>query len=339
VERPDLDQFQEALQSTCGSLLEFQHDTPQFTRSTTKGPMPRTFATVRYIHLSVKEHFNAAEKLSPVQVKQECVPGWTEGHMKLAQTCLRSLATLSGQKRPSFETLAHYAISHWIDHLEAVAERPFGSDPVIWDSFNQSFTDLQTEISKLMRKPFSITSWIASFYLVNGKEGLVLPFRSLNRWIGWLEHYQSTHKSQLLADLSQTLINFSAELQRLDEVWGRKLQTSPEIIWDEVSAFMKSSFLYQLSQTKVTPLKPEALSVGNQSSQALCVISTTSTDGRMIFVLSIWPCKAYEDRWKSAQSEESLDKWKGVCSNWLARYKVWDVATKTSLGEICVPLD
>lgn len=335
-ETPSLGQFRENLQAVCGSLLDFNHVEDRV--GDLNGGV---FATVRFVHLSVKEYFQSLDDSPSSEGHLECVPRWTQGNIRLAQVCLENIRSMSRKYSPSFQDLKNYATLHWADHLEDISAHNIDGAQESQVYFRKDFADLQAALLGFLRDPYSITSWIHTLYLMHGYGDLVPPFRSLDRWVCWLRCTRATMTgpTQSLDALMDLTSKFSADLRRLDETWGSKLQTDPTILWDEVAAFMQSDFIHSTSNTKVKLLKVDALDNNLQSSRALCEVSASSADGSLCFVLSIWPSKDYETRWSTVGGQKSLEHWKDVCSGWIARYKIWNVVTEETIGEIRIPID
>ncbi|KAK4071257.1 uncharacterized protein Triagg1_6288 [Trichoderma aggressivum f. europaeum] len=335
-ETPSLGQFRENLQAVCGSLLDFDHVEDRVGDSS-----EGVFATVRFVHLSVKEYFQSLDDSPSSEGHLECVPRWTQGNIRLAQVCLEDIRSMTRKYSPSFQDLSNYATLHWADHLEDISARNMDGTLENQAYFHKDFADLQAALLGFLRDPYSITSWIHTLYLMHGYGDLVPPFRSLDRWVCWLRCTRATmtRPTQSLDALIALTSTFSADLRRLDETWGSRLQTDPTILWDEVAAFMQSDFIRSASNTKVKLLKVDAMDNNLQSSRALCDVSTSSADGSLCFVLSIWPSKDYETRWLTVGGQKSLEHWKDVCSGWIARYKIWNIATGETIGEIRIPID
>ncbi|KAL6832053.1 hypothetical protein V8C40DRAFT_237745 [Trichoderma camerunense] len=334
-EARSLSQFRENLQAVCGSLLDFIEPTNKLENFDIG-----IFTTVRFVHLSVKDYFTSFDSPSSEDYL-ECVSGRTQGNILLAQTCLRSLRLMPEQHSPSSKELNTYATLHWTGHLEDMSTHDLDGNLEIRAYLHKDFPGLQAALLDFLRDSFSITSWLHSLYSIHGHGDLIARLCSLDRWVCWLRRTQAimAGPAQSLEVLIALASRFSDDLRHLEEIWGSKLQNSPRILWDEVSAFMKSDFIHSTSNTKVKLLRPEALEDKLQSSRALCDISASSPDGSLCFVLSIWPSRDYESRWQTVGGQKSLELWRDVCSGWIARYRIWNVSTKESLGEISIPLD
>ncbi|KAL6895108.1 hypothetical protein GGI43DRAFT_411863 [Trichoderma evansii] len=335
-----LSQFRENLQAVCGSLIDFDEPYKGFEKFDTE-----LFTTVRFVHLSVKEYFQSFDDSAPLEGHLECVPRGNQGNSQLAQTCLQNLQLMPGQYSPSLKELKTYATLHWAGHLEDMSTHELDGSIKNRADFHKEFAGLQTALLDFLGDPFSITSWLYSLYSIHSHGDfqwrLVAPLRALDRWVSWLRHIQVTtaNLGQSLEALMALACRFSTDLRYMEEVWGTRIHSSPGILWDEVSAFVKSDFIYSTSNTKVRLLKPEALEDVLRSSRSLSDISASSADGLLCFVLSIWPSKDYENRWLTVGGQKSLEEWKDVCSGWIARYKIWNVSTNESLCEIKIPLN
>lgn len=330
-----LAQFQETLQSVCGSLLEFTGFEPASFPSIGGNILSGGGGIiVRFVHVSVREYFESFEDDLTPQCNRDLVPGRTEAHMGFAQSCLRTL--LANQRKPVYDKLVSYAVKHWIDHLVDLArhglrEKPFNPD--------RALAELLATMSEFLNKPHDVTAWLVSFYTLHSDSTTPLPANGFEQWTCWLQSLETTAYIELAAGLVERGARFVAMLRRLDDIWGSKLRRSPSMMWQEVALFMKSEFLFSKSDSQLTLLKPRALADTRRSSKALCEVSASSPDGAHCFVLSVWPCREYETRWFTVGAQKPLREWKDVCQNWLVRYEMWNVSTKASLGEIRIPLD
>src|SRR5262249_24746373 len=127
---------------------------------------------------------------------------------------------------------------------------------------------------------------------------------ALSDWARWLTRFYdersrrnaigSKYKIGMpdeIAGLCHDLGEFEKDMQELQLQWGPNLLRTPEIIWDEVTAFTPSRFLLQSLSTKTTSLSPRAIKSSSSSGSPLCTISDAASDGKLMGILSIWPSR------------------------------------------------
>lgn len=338
--------FREAIDVVCGSLVECcapkhaSRNKFSLTDVLNSQEYEGEFS-IKFIHLSIKEHFTQIYT-SPLVVSGDLpVPREPGVHFDLTRRCLQSLLSVGPQDTHQTSRFARYSVIHWVDHFSDCTK----TDLHLGDSTSSTLEDTLRQfcsiLSDLLENPKAITSWLSSYFTHTVSfSGQDLPLDGLNKWSNWSENLNpSSGIAQELRNLSQPIAELSADIQELTDTWGEKLRESPGILWDEVSAFINSRFLHTDYVTKVTSLAPKATEDPLRSSRPLCTISTTSADSTVNAVLSVWPSKQYEERWRGLKSNEAISRVHDVCSNWLVRYELWNIQTKKSIVKIRVPLD
>lgn len=265
----------------------------------------------------------------------------TIGHFLIARGCLQVMLSTAPRSIIHPESLMHYALHHWVYHLNDSVREDISSDLFNSPEFVDASHKLQQSFSRFLENRNIIQSWVYFHYehIATVSEGPI-PFAQLRRWVSWLKqlHSLSDAINPLLGIVSDAA-EFVNDLESLVNTWGTKLYKSPRVLWDETNLFLQSRFFCPNTRTQVTHLSSAAPQDEKQSSRSLCDISVTSSDGQNNGVLSVWPSKAYEKRWQSLGRSQSLENVKDVCDGWIAKYEVWDLRSKSLLASMTVALD
>jgi len=337
----------EAVILACGGLIEryLLDSGNQFT--TASEPC------FRFIHLSVREHlehighaFRAKEGI------QSLIPPKSVANLKLTTSCLQSLISHAPQQPPpplsgignkracALISFAGYAASNWMFHLAHTACDADFSEMTTSSSVHDDALKLASTCRTFLGNPLVVSAWLETCYY--SIRPLPPPqLQPIEEWAVWAaQRPEQLPVSTALRNLSQSLLEFVRDMNKFIDVWGFKLTKSPPIIWDEAPAFANSRFLTPSSTTDVSYLVPKRLESEEISSRPLCTISATASDGRFNGVLSIWPSKAYERRWKDLNSQESYSSMRHLCGGWIARYEAYTIKNKAArVADIKLPLD
>lgn len=329
--------FRETISVICGGLLECY--SPWDHQNKELGLM------VRYIHLSVKEHFLpgpfSTETHHNLTLRLSSEPA---AHLELAEQCMEYIRYFKpsmdngkpvfGDVRPSH--FATYASRNWCQHITKafVGESAFiGS--YLWESpevprFEDTAITVLKTAAVFVEDSVALQCWIDMLY--SHAEG--------NRSIDDNTHYlvfctdllgylrtcpQAARLKKPLQDLVEILRDWDADILRLVKEWGARLTKTPALIWNEVPAFLCSRYFGSSVNTRVISLGHSPQNRPDSSSKALCTISRTATLSQNTAVLTIWPSRAYEESWEDITTYlfDYRRREAEVSHGWVARYELW----------------
>lgn len=286
----DIVEFEEMVVMTCAGLVETER-----LYSPIHGRMSTFF---RFIHLSASEYFSSnTNHFNSVFA----TTSW-DAHVEIACTCLTFLTTqlpaqpLGGTigAHVSKESLndtfpfCNYAVVFWSLHLEAtkcdITHDAHNTEPAIG-----ALHRLLLRLSTFVSHGLLLMSWMEARYIY----GVPPSFARLKQWASWANGLTKLYfpDDNNVLRLHNDILDLSRYLPELDEYWGPKLIAAPECIWEEVTTFTPCRLLPQSSTTKVHSLVAEELSNDYLSTQALCKVSESTSDGLLVAVLSIWPSR------------------------------------------------
>ncbi|OCL08347.1 hypothetical protein AOQ84DRAFT_42671 [Glonium stellatum] len=334
--------LQETIAIVCGGLVE---------RTTSSYAGGNEEFTFRFIHLSVKEYFTKIRKASnPAKSSQGLLLPSYLAHLDIFRYCAQHLMAQTHQELGSVNSsilknsFTAYASCYWMDHLAEIPIHLDLFDPA--DVSDLEWVAMQTisTLGTMLNSPRTITFWLNVYYCVipPGPELVTQHprYELIHRFAAWIQQLPPPlHQKRMFSDMYSTLEEFAMDIETLIKSWGEQLIKSPSIIWDEVPAFLKSSFLMKSDSTKVTSLSSQELKPGLSSSKPLCDISATAVDGKFNGVLTIWPSRAYEKQWNQLQPQSPYSFLLPLCSGWTARYEVWSIEGEPArLFDIRIPL-
>ena len=287
---------------TCAGLVERETD-----RKWNTDPDDRPF---RFIHLSAAEYLRSmvnndrADSLSTKasQSAYNLVPLEEQAHLEMASSCLQHVTfrmpahPLSGQigtnvvqqeLQRSFP-FCSYASKNWIYHM---ARSVAANDKTIFRpcQLGHGYDHLIVALSSFFAQRRVVTSWVEACYVLKAPPSaeelqmwgmMVLPLKR-----------QLNNAPMDISELSQEAIDFVQDLMTLERLWGSKLISSPECIWDEVTAFTPSRFLQQTTTTTVQSLVSKSSPGAKSSLKEIKKISQSTADGAHVTVISVWPSK------------------------------------------------
>lgn len=287
----DLEEFTRMVIMTCACLVETE---------TMYSPVHNRMATFfRFIHLSASEYFSSGE--GHLNSKFSTTP--MEAHVEITGACLHFL-TFELPAQPLGGTLGrsatkdslsdvfpfcNYAALNWGTHLEATkfdVLRALQSEDF---SSKDQFDLLLLSLAGFLSQSFVLMAWIEANY-VYGKPP---PFEPLRRWSSWsrsLKEFdppQDLDVSRLCDDVEE-LVRYLPELH---EYWGCKLIMAPGCLWEEVTAFTPCRLLPQTATTSVHSMVKDEPKSDYLSTQYMCKVSESTSDGLLVGILSIWPSR------------------------------------------------
>lgn len=291
----------------------------------TKGPIPSHVGLYRFINEASRSEPQASSErhevdgphlrnLEPYQlhgpsnsrsVFQPLVPKPILANLVLAACCLQQLLyhtpaqPLGGgfNKRVSEHDLnreqcfTSYAAVHWIYHLQRYLELVDSaiSPP---DSVVIDFIKL---LSIFMAKPRVLSSWLEAYYTAryhrDAVDYLHPPIYIIHDWtdrIGKSYLEEQAWMTGLVQEVRKTVHALMLDMESIVETWGSQLDKSPEIIWDEMSYYAKSSFFFSPESLKVSIQEPEPPKYPNLSKDPVAKMSKTSSSGTIKAILCIW---------------------------------------------------
>jgi hypothetical protein len=282
-----LSNFDRTVLSSCASLVE-----STTVRDVVSGALVPGF---RLIHLSARDFFlqpNGPWRSTAFRFEIQT------SEIDISRACLQYLlyctpaqplgshvgSRASPEKLHTAFAFHNYASLNWVRHLTNTTP-----DALLDIEDKNPYTNLFPVLTSFIGQKFVLTSWIEAYFTFSNPPG-ASELRDLCSW--------ATSVKKAFRDLSQEtkgalddVDDFGRYLIGLNDDWGSKLLKSPEIIWEEVTAFTPSRLLPQSTTTQVDILVEDALSDPKLSTRCLSKISETTSDGLMVGTLSIWPSR------------------------------------------------
>ena len=235
-------------------------------------------------------------------VFQLLIPHPATANLDMALCCLKQLLyycpaqPLSGgfNKRVSEEYMNKYhcftlyTSVHWLGYLERCLEF---EDELIF-STGSVMADLAKTFTTFLRQPHVLSAWLEAFYIAKYQRkntGYSHPqAQVLRQWVKYISRACPKQHKWMLDSMPQQLLDFALDIENTVEMWHSQLNTSPEIVWDEMTYFVPSKFFFSPESIKVSVQEPDPPDYPNISPDPIAQMSRTSSDGRMKSVLSIW---------------------------------------------------
>lgn len=303
-ENDGFEDFRYAVVMTCQGLVE---------PSSSLQNHPHGDKHFQFVHLSAKAFFlnlqpgsRAAsvlpEKLGPYLQTTE------EINWRIASVCLQYLSRkmprgpLSGRIEKGVEItslmtrlpLVSYASTWWVDHLAATS----GTGSISQDSSAcppKNERSLFVEMQTFLSDSYVITAWIeASYYYQRWHDENSSQADRIDNLLGWcgaIDVDENNRSNPQVLATVQTCKEFCQDLRLLDQIIGDRLRESPNLMWNEATAFVPSRFWVTGSATSVELLDPQALNLDAISGRALATISESLLSHCLVGVLSIWPSR------------------------------------------------
>ncbi|KAI1748057.1 hypothetical protein F4782DRAFT_551336 [Xylaria castorea] len=207
-------------------------------------------------------------------------------------------------------------------------------------------------------------TWIESTYTF--VDGFDPEFHEFRREISDLERNTT---NQELKFLIYTLGEFLDDILLMSKEWGDSLRNNPAEIWGDVTTFTSSRFFRSTKAAQHESLAPrlerEVCDGVRDVVEPTFSVAMSSSDGRQLAVLSIFPARVFTDGWRQRGDIPyhphsyrwtpefnalgrmllpSFPKTAGeimhACSGWLATYEIHDVGEKRSQSRhlVSIPL-
>lgn len=317
--------FEDTISIVTGGLVEttFSMDTDSNEN--------KTF--VRFIHLTAMDFFHLASDQEHGLIPSRCI-----SNLLICHTCVSCIireAPKETQKAAvgknlsipaSNNKLIHYAARSWVQHFEQIFCEESSLEVLQRTAFCLDCKKLLAVLSRFFVRPLAVTAWVELFYRLANKrtkqeESPFLQFRVPPGLVQFAKQGVS-EVSQEAAKIVHIMTGFAQDIEQLEQDWGGTLIESPQVLWDEATAFRKYSFLAGNSNTQVTSMVPKDLEQdASSSSEPLSVISKSGHIehlGHATAVVSIWPSDSFR---KGLQNKQSLSH--QDCTDWKIHYEIW----------------
>ena len=293
--------FESTISLVCAGLVEFTtlRDCDDLIRS------PRI---CRFIHLSVRDYLGYQidslwQCRTRVESKRMFIPPPAVCHLELAACCMKQLlfaspsqplATLSLHETSdgllnSVLPFSSYAASYWMDHHLRLSNPIFHlkchDSPA---AFQQTFEILLKDISVFLHNPNVTSAWLEMFYATCPNKAGRPDAEVLRKWSTDASRFIEDHPGLIDGPIAKNEMQaFSSDLAKVNQEWGHNLSQRPESVWDEMGAFIKSSFFVQSETTMMNPQPPQSLERPDSTTMPLAYMS--ASNGPTLAVLSVWP--------------------------------------------------
>lgn len=264
----------------------------------------------RFIHLSVKDYLLTDDD-SLWQLKRNgesrrmFVPPTAVCHLELAACCLKQLlfaspsqplSTLSVPEASdrlfnSVLPFSSYAASYWMDHHLRLSNPIFQMQS--YDGlavFQKTLKVLLKDFSIFLHNPKVTSAWLEMFYATTPNKADRPDAEVLRTWSTDVSHFMKDHPGLVDGLIAQNEVQeFSFDLAKINQEWGHNLSKRPESVWDEMGAFIKSSYFVQSETTIASSRPPQSLKRPGSTTTPLAYISLSYH--LSLAVLSVWPSK------------------------------------------------
>lgn len=295
--------FESTIYLACAGLVECT----TLWSSDINGRCPRIS---RFIHLSVKDyllsHDDSVRQLTRKgESRRTFVPPPAVCHLELAACCLKQLlfaspsqplSTLSAPEASdrlfnSVLPFSSYAASYWVDyHLRfsnPLFQMQYFDGPVV---FQRTLKILLKDLSVFLHNPKVTSAWLEMFYATSPDKAGRPDAEVLRTWSTDVSRFMENHPGLVDGLLAQNeLQEFSFDLAKVNQEWGHNLSQRPEIVWDEMGAFVKSNYFVQSETTISRSQPPQSLEGSDPTTVPLAYISLSNN--LSLAVLSVWPSK------------------------------------------------
>jgi hypothetical protein len=328
------DHFVSVAITVCGGLVEFN---PQ--------------QHFQLTHLTVGEYF-ADQPWSRLGHATPLVPDRTSAAVEITLRCVEYLLSHAPVQTPSkfsspWNTTSHwayrstfeaYVARHWCQHLTQIDQ--------LWLDGSESIAmknalKLLDSISTFLQTPLAVGFWICALYKSESfVEGIL---EQIDDWVRLVDDfdYKIPHIGKI-QHVAKHLRNLATEIRVVEKDWGFKLTQNPSLIWDDVLAFSAGagetlSKIVEASRIRpVTTLAPK--DNAGKSVQCLCTISSTSANGMLVGVLSVYSSQEFEEFWKTMNSKTVYQDAEQFCSSWIAKYELWSPDSKLRRASLDIQL-
>lgn len=314
VDAYQLEAFRESASIVCGGLIEFFNLPSQ----------PTAQGVLRYIHLSVKEHFSQI-RLGPESQNPLVSPEAIE-HLACATRCLGYLLYHmpvrqeqlghSNVTDPPLGKFSGYAASNWLFHLD----RSFASASFNGSDISSALMRLAPTLSDFLQDSTKVKFWIHILY---NDSGSCEPDGIASCLDGLVFTLADSHcLPASIGGLSKTMQRFCQDVSKALNAWDKHLRRSTNVLWDEVGIFSDSPFLAGNVKGQMISMAPNSPPCSIYPNFSLVrKASHTGFDGETTAVVSAWQNPHFPT--KS-----------------VVKYELWKHNTvPTRLSEIIIPIE
>ncbi|SPO04744.1 uncharacterized protein DNG_07429 [Cephalotrichum gorgonifer] len=289
---------------------------------------------------------------------RQLIPHPAEANLAMALCCLKQLlyhspAQPAGgafNKRVSedhmnkYHCFALYASVQWFGHLERCLS--FEYDHVFTSQV--AVAEFAKVLLTFLGEPRVLSAWLEVFYTAKYQRKNVRyghpPTQTLRRWVEFMAmKTPSREHERMVVEVRDELLAFATDVDKVVSTWKEQLDSSPEMVWDEMTYFAPSRFFFSPNSVKVSIQNPDPPDDPNISSDPVAVMSRTSSNGQIKSILSIWAPREIRDR-KTFTRLRVLDRHRNndvrqLCTGWIATYHAWMVASSDALlAKVEIPI-
>ena len=316
-----------------------------------------------FIHLSVRQYLRIWVRSSSTSHARACIqPQDFIGNTEIAKECLDILLRTTPSSRPrnmhpdvypnEFRegNLLSYCGMHWITHLDSATRPQQHHHAAHGEDELTAVTELCDALEMFLDRPLAVAHWMQAFCStrVLSRDRIVPGDGSIATHLAcvfsWFDHAQTlAHQHPTISDRIQrlrvSLQKLHSDLKTISAEWTSKLFDKPWLVWGDLLLFTSSSFLPKADDMDTIVLCPKPSSKKAMSSRKLCCISTTSPDGQIVGVLSVWPSNKFEQFWEHVDPESAYEMVESFCEGWHAAYEVNYIEQgQSSVGSVEIPL-
>ena len=149
---------------------------------------------------------------------------------------------------------------------------------------------LLKDLSLFLHNPKVTSAWLEMFYATIPDAANRPDAEVLRTWSTDVSQFMEDHPGLIDGLISQNEVQeFSSDLAKINQEWGHNLSQRPESVWDEMGAFVKSSYFVQSETTIASSRPPQSLKSLDSTTAPLAYISLSYH--LSLAVLSVWPSK------------------------------------------------
>ncbi|KAI0379207.1 hypothetical protein F5Y04DRAFT_290418 [Hypomontagnella monticulosa] len=358
-----LKEFEDSIIMACTGLVErtILSQCPEFLKNE---------SSLRLIHLSIYEglttrYARPSSLLGGSLTTIKIIPDLAISSLNQATNCLKQIlfhtpaqplsGTLPGRTHAAYVyeafCFSDYAAACWLAHTESfvnsISQKNLAYEDLTIE-LTSSICGFSSSLELFLRTPRALSVWLEIFYTTEyreidaGKYGHISanPLQVLVLWAKRVGTRRPVFSEHLMANIG----SFIAELHEVLHTWGGTLRETPQVIWDEMTAFFRTrGFFWSSGSTRVSYQQPLGPSNVAALQPPTALLSSTSESGEMKAVLSIWSNTAFQDQtlknkaW-SLPGNEFFDLYE-LCTGWTATYELWRLQPESLLiGEMRIQL-
>lgn len=328
----DVREFENAALIACAGLAEVVS-------------LPSTRSAVRVLkltHVSVKDVLIRQRSLIEPQPESAlCDDGgmsfYYRQNLRLAAICIKQLlyhtpahplsskfhVSLTAADLSLMLPFTDYAALYWIHHTTAIDFGDIEERVSLNRSFLTLFQDYSVELKRFLGTPKAVSVWLEAHYTM--QSGSSPSGAAMRRWASSLSELSQSGSLKVDSGLLALIFEFRTDLDRIVTRWEQTLRLTPHVIWDEANAinFSYSTLFFCPDTTRATSRAPRRPEMLGQEAKMLLSTSSTSTDGSLLGVLSLWMSHSSKRQDTHSESPE-LKKSRA----WTVCYDLWPMDTQ-----------